>query len=208
MNKKFSVSKVQRLTVLALMTALVVLLQLTLTIQFGLASCTMVLIPIVVGAAMLGPITGAWLGLVFSVIVLLQPGTTFFYSLGVAGTVITVLIKGTVAGLVSGFVYKALSKKNKILASYAAAVICPVVNTGIFIIGMMLFFSNSSDLLAVAQGSGYESISSFVILGMAGLNFLLELGVDVILAPVIHRLADLANKMFGDGLAKSKKFSA
>ncbi len=208
MNKKFSVSKVQRITVLALMTALVVLLQLTLNIQIGLAACTMVLIPIVVGAAMLGPIAGAWLGLVFSVIVLLQPGTAFFYSLGVAGTVITVLIKGTVAGLVSGFVYRSLSKKNKVLASYAAAIICPVVNTGIFILGMMLFYSNSSDLLAAAQGSGYESIFSFVVLGMAGLNFLLELGVDVILAPVIHRLADLGNKMFGNMLAESNRFSA
>lgn len=202
MNKQLSMSKVQSLTVLALMTALVVLLQLTLNIQIGPATCTMVLIPIVVGAAMLGPLAGAWLGLVFSIVVMLQPGTALFYSFGVAGTIITIIVKGTVAGLVSGLVYRAIAKKNKILASYIAAIICPVINTGIFIIGMMVFYSNSTELLNFAKSIGYDNAFTCVVLGMAGLNFLLELGVDVILAPVIHRLADLGNSMFGKKLAK------
>ena len=57
-----------------LLTALVVVLQLLGSfIKFGTVSISLVLIPIVVGAALYGVGAGAWLGGVFAVVVLCQP---------------------------------------------------------------------------------------------------------------------------------------
>ena len=94
MNKTFSRSKVQRLTLLALMTALVIVLQLLVVIKLGAFNISVVMMPIVVGAALLGPSAGAWLGFVFGVTVLLSGDAALFMSYSVIGTVITVIVKG------------------------------------------------------------------------------------------------------------------
>ena len=61
------------LTGLALFTAIVVVLQfLGAFVRFGPFSISLVLIPIVVGAALYGPLAGAWLGVVFGLVVLLS----------------------------------------------------------------------------------------------------------------------------------------
>ena len=128
------------LTGVAIFTAIVVVLQLLGSfIRFGQFSISLVLIPIVVGAALYGVGAGAWLGFVFGIAVLLTDSALFF-SVNPIGTVITVLVKGALAGWCAGLVFKALEKKNTWLAVIAAAIVCPVVNTGVFVIGCYLFF--------------------------------------------------------------------
>lgn len=46
----------------------------------------------------------------------------------------------------------------------------------------------------LAAGAGYESAGVFMIVGFVGINFLLELGVNIVLAPVISRLIRLGKK--------------
>ena len=134
-------TKTQKIIGLGLFTAIVIVLQLLGSfIKFGVVSISLVLIPIVVGAALYGIGAGAWLGAVFAVVVLLQPDTALFLNMSVIGTVLTVMLKGILAGVASGGVYKLLSKKNKYLGVISAAIICPLVNTGIFLIGCRLFF--------------------------------------------------------------------
>ena len=97
------------LTGLAILTAVVVVLQLLGSfIRFGPFSISLVLIPIVVGAALYGPRAGAWLGFVFSVVVLIMDSAAFMV-VNPLGTVLTVLLKGTLAGLCAGLVFRALS---------------------------------------------------------------------------------------------------
>ncbi|MGN1128314.1 MAG: ECF transporter S component, partial [Candidatus Flemingiibacterium sp.] len=135
-----SMSKVQKLTLLALLTAIVVVLQLLGSfIRFGGFSISLVLVPIVIGAALLGVGAGGWLGLVFGVTVLLSGDAALFLGFNVPGTIIAVLGKGVLAGLAAGAVYRLLEGKNTLLATIAAAVVCPVVNTGVFFIGCYAF---------------------------------------------------------------------
>ena len=108
------------------------------------------------------------------------------------GTVATVLVKGTLCGLIAGLVYTALSKKNRWIAILVAAVVCPVVNTGVFLLGCLLFFMDTLNGWAAALG--YESAGAYMVLGLAGTNFLLEIGVNVVLAPVISRLIAIGKK--------------
>ena len=182
-------TKVRRMVGIAIMSAIVVILQLLGSfIKIGPVSISLVLIPIVVGAAMYGPGAGAVLGGVFAVVVLLQPDTAFFYGVHYFGTVITVLVKGILAGWLSGLVFKAFSKVNEWLAVLMAAVVCPIINTGFFALGCKLFFWD-----ALAElGGGNAVVYLFTV--MIGFNFIAEFVTNLICSPVVVRILHAARK--------------
>ena len=186
---KFETKKLVGLSVL---TAIIIVLQaLAISIRFGIFNITLVLIPIVVGAALYGYKAGAWLGFVFSVVVLFTDAGAFL-AISVPGTIITVILKGTLAGLAAGIVYLALEKVNKYLACVVAAICAPIVNTGIFLIGCRLFFSET--IKGWAEGAGFASAGAFMIVGLVGTNFLVEMAINIILSPTILRLVNLGKK--------------
>ena len=134
-------SKVKNMVGMGLFTAIVVVLQfLGGGIRFGIFSISLVLVPIVVGAAVYGWKVGAWLGFVFGVAVLLSGDANSFMIVDPVATVLVVLVKGTACGLFAGVVYMLLEKRNRVLAVFGSAIICPVVNTGIFLLGCKFFF--------------------------------------------------------------------
>lgn len=178
----------------AILTALVIILQMMgAFVRFGPFSISLVLIPIVIGAATCGVGIGAWLGFVFGVVVLLSGDAGAFLAVNVLGTVITVLLKGTLCGLLSGLVYKALEKFNIYVAVIAAAVCCPLVNTGVFLIGCLLFFMDTVAGWAAQAGLG-GGVAHYMIFGLVGVNFLFELGSNVVLSPIIVELINIGTK--------------
>lgn len=190
-NSKFGT---RQLALAALLTAIVVVLQVIANFVQPIpgVSITFVLVPVVIGAALLGPWAGAWLGFAFGVVVLVSGGATAFLTINPAGTIITVLVKGCCAGLAAGLTYKLLEKYNPYLAVVAASVICPVVNTGLFFVGCRLFFWETIKEWGVA--AGFENTFVFMVVGLAGINFLIELGVNLLLSPIILRLIKLGRK--------------
>lgn len=174
-------------------TAIVLVLQfLGGTFKIGPLNINVSLVPIVVGAAVYGWKVGAWLGLMSGAAILVAGQAADFLAISPLGTVATVLVKGTLCGLIAGLVYTALSKKSKWAAIILAAVVCPVVNTGVFLLGCLLFFMDT--LRGWAEALGYENAGAYMILGLAGTNFPLEIGVNVVLAPVISRLIHIGKK--------------
>lgn len=184
---------------LALFTAIIVILQLLGSfIRFGPFSISLVLLPIVVGAALYGPWAGAYLGAAFGVVVLATGDAAAFLAVNPVGTVVTVMVKGTLSGLCAGLIYQLLQRANRYVAVGAAAVVCPVVNTGIFLLGCKLFFFETISAWAVewAAQMGMETVNvtAYMFLGLAGGNFLFELLANVILCPVIIRLIRIGKK--------------
>ena len=116
-----------------------------------------------------------------------------FLGVNALGTILTVLVKGALAGFLSGVVYKALENKNRTLAVAVAAVVCPVVNTGVFLIGCLLFFMETISVWADAAGLG-ANVGQFMILGLVGANFIFELLFNAVLSPVIVRLIRIGKK--------------
>lgn len=189
-NAKKSIST-KTLALGAILTALVIVLQLMgSVIHFGMFSISLVLIPIVVGAALCGKYIGAWLGFVFGAVVLLSGDAASFMAIDVLGTVLTVLLKGTLCGFVAGLIYELVAKKNQIVAVILAAIVCPIVNTGIFILGCVIFF-----MPTIASWAGDTDIISFMIFGLGLINFPVELGVNLVLSPIIVRLLKLTKKL-------------
>ena len=178
----------------AVLTALVVILQfLGAFIKFGPFSISLVLVPIVIGCATCGISVGSWLGLVFGIAVLISGDAALFLAVNPIGTVITVLLKGTLCGLLSALTYKTLEKKNRYLAVIIAAIVCPLVNTGVFLLGCLAFFLDTVKEWAVGFGFG-ENVGQYMIFGLVGGNFLVELAMNIVLSPVIVRLLKVKDK--------------
>jgi len=186
-------NKIHKLVGTAIFTAIVVVLQLLGGgIHFSMFSITLVLVPVVIGAAVFGWQSGAWLGFTFGVAVLLTGDAAPFYAVDPIGTVITVLMKGLLCGLAAGLTYRALSKLNRTVAVIAAAIVCPIVNTGVFLLGCLVFFMDTLAEWAVIYG--FPNAGNYMIYGLVGVNFLVELAVNLILAPTVTRIIQLAKR--------------
>lgn len=185
---------VQRTALLALFTAIVAVLQmLGIAIRFGVFAVSLVGVPIIIGGALMGPLAGAWLGLVFGITVLVSGDAALFLTWNPAATVAIVLLKGTLAGLAAGGVYRLLEKKNSFLAVLAAAVVCPLVNTGVFFLGCMLFFLE--DCVQFAANLGITGSGPAVVMTtFIGFNFFFELGLDLVLSGIVDRLIHIGKK--------------
>ena len=183
-------NQIKRLVLLALFTALVAVLSyLGGFIKIGgFASISLTLIPVVLGAALMGPFAGMWLGGVSGVVFFMTADAVFWFGLSIPGTIITVMVKGMAAGLLAGFVYKLAERFNRYVAVVAAAVVAPVVNTGIFIIGCFVFFLDTVQGGATAEGM---SLGAYIIIFFVGFNFLFELLANLILSPAILRVINI-----------------
>ena len=181
--------KTRRLTGLALLTAIIVVLQVVATfIKFGPFPITLALAPIIIGAALYGPKSGAYLGGVFGVVVLLacimgwDAGGSVLWNANPFLTAVICLAKGALSGLCAGAVYRALSA-TPLLGSIVAGIVSPVVNTGLFCLCLALLFHD----ILVAWAGGTE-VFYYIIFGLTGVNFLVELAVNLVLSTVIVRV--------------------
>lgn len=182
----------KKLVFTAVMTAVVVVLQIMAILTRAVLpafAINLVLIPIVIGAAMGGVKVGAWLGLVSGVAVLVSGDAAAFLAIDIAGTILVVLLKGVVSGIAAAGVYKLLEKKNKYIAVLGAAVTCPLANTGVFVLGCFLFFMDT--IREWGAGMGFENAFAYIIFGMVGINFIIEMILNIVLSPAVVRLLNI-----------------
>lgn len=186
---------IKKLTQLAILTAVVIVFQMLGSfIHIGPTSVSLVLVPIVIGAIVLGPACGAFLGFVFGLITLIAgiSGTDSFtnvlFTAQPFATSAICILKATFAGLGAGWVYKAVSGKNKLVASILAAASAPIINTGLFVLGGLFLVNKTLETNFVA-GSG-QTVVYFVIIGCAGLNFVAEFFVNLVVSPAINTIAN------------------
>ena len=186
MTKK-QILTTKQMTLGALLTAMVVVLQLLGSfIRLGPFSISLVLVPIVIGAATCGALVAAWLGLSFGVAVLLSGDAAAFLMIHAPGTILTVLLKGLLCALAAALVYKLLERVNLYVAVLCAAIACPVANTGVFLVGCRLFFWET--IAEWGAGAGFANTAVYAVLGLVGANFLFEMAFNLLLSPIIVRL--------------------
>lgn len=183
-NKKLDRDKTVKLATTGILTAIVVVFQfIGASIKFGTFSVSLVLIPIVIGAALGGKYVSTWLGFIFGVVVLISGDAAAFLPISPIGTIITVIVKGTLAGFIGGIAFELLKKINTYFAVIISAILVPLTNTGVFLIGCRLFFFDTIKEWAV--GFGFENAFTYMIVGLVGLNFLFELAINIILSPSV-----------------------
>lgn len=183
-NKKFDRNKTVKLTTTGILTAIVVVFQfIGASIKFGTFSVSLVLIPIVIGAALGGKYVSTWLGFIFGVVVLLSGDAAAFLPINPMGTIITVIVKGALAGFVGGIAFELLKKINTYFAIIVSAIFVPITNTGVFLVGCKLFFFDT--IKEWGQGLGFENTFTYMIVGLVGMNFIFEVAINIILSPSV-----------------------
>ena len=176
---------VRKLVGTAILTAVVLSLQLVLgSVKFGPFNITFTLVPIILGAVLYGPLSAAFLGAVFGLTVCFSvisgndAGGFVLFSQRPIITLLLCLVKSTAAGYLAGLFAKRKS------ALYLSAAVAPLVNTGIFILGLVVFFRDTLVLWA----NGEEAVMQFILFSILGVNFLAELLLNLLLVPVILRI--------------------
>ncbi len=204
--------KVLKLVQLALLVALVVVLQMLGSfIKIGPLPMSFVLVPIVIGAFLLGWKEGAFLGLAFGIITMLMGilgidgFSMILWQLHPFWFVVVCLLKAVATGLGAGLIYKGLNKalgeKRIILTTVIASISAPIINTGIFVLGMILFYFNDMGTvqMELAKMAGTELITvtpalEFIFLVLAGFNFVGEFLVNLVVSPAIVRIVAVVGK--------------
>ncbi len=188
-ERRFFTAK--NVTILGVLTAIIVVLQIFGSyFRIGTISLSFVLVPIVIGGILTGVIGGTILGFIFGVITLVMgvvgadQFTFILFSDHPFLTILTCVIKGSAAGFMSGFVYKLLKDKNLTLSTFAASAVAPIVNTGLFIVGAFCM-ADTLNSNFVAENS---NVVYFIFIGCAGINFLIELAINLVLAPSVCKI--------------------
>ena len=189
--------KIKRMAGVALLMALVFVMQFVsgMIPPVGGFSISLVLIPIVLGAAVFGPGAGALLGATFGAIVYINcvtgadPGGAMVFQANPVLCFLVVMGKGILAGVASGWVYRLISGKSRYVAMLCAAIVCPLVNTGVFIACMLTFFM---DVLA-AWANGAQLLG-YILSGLVLANFVPELIINIVLSPASATIAKVVKK--------------
>lgn len=180
--------------VTAALLAMVVLLQGILgAVKIGAVSFTFVLVPIVLGATIVGVKEGAFLGFAFGVITLVMGivgadgFTNILFNAHPVLTTLTCLIKGTAAGAAAGLVFKPFKGKNELLGEFLAAFTAPTVNTALFIVGALTMYDTIAEI-------GGTNVIYFLFIGCAGVNYIVETAFNLVCAPALLRVLNAVKK--------------
>ncbi len=187
----------KRVTALAVLLALVIVLQaFGGSFSIGLITLNFTLIPIVLGAIVLGAWAGAILGLASGIVILIQviiAPAGFYWIIWTNSPLITTCIcltKTTVAGFVAGWLFGLIEKKNRLVAVFVAAGVVPVINTGLFILGCMAMWDT------VALAAEGKNVLYFIIVGLVTFNFFVELAINLVVAPALQTVYRVVEKRF------------
>lgn len=198
MEKKFFSSK--NVALLGILTALVIVLQLfgSAIPMFGI-TLNFSLIPIALAGILLGYVGGAIVGFVCGLVVFIttaimggEPVTANLFQTDPVILTIMCIGKTTVAGLVSGLLYKLISKRNNLVAVSVGSIAIPVINTTIYVLGMLLM----KDSLIAYMGWDFNStwLVFVTIFSIIWLNFVLEMAITIIFTPLTYRVIRVLDK--------------
>lgn len=198
MENKFFSSK--NVALLGILTALVIVLQLfgSAIPMFGI-TLNFSLIPIALAGILLGYLGGAIVGFVCGLVVFIttaimggEPVTANLFQTDPVILTIMCIGKTTVAGLVSGLLYKLISKRNNLVAVSVGSIAIPVINTTIYVLGMLLM----KDSLIAYMGWDFNStwLVFVTILSIIWLNFVLEMVITIIFTPLTYRVIRVLDK--------------
>ena len=180
---------IKKITGVAILLAIEIVFQVIgnlITLPGGI-SINLSLIPIALGAILFGPLAGAFLGFMNGILVLFAPATqSLFFVYAPIGTIITCLSKCTIAGLIAGFIFKWINKKNFLLAAIIASILVPIINTGIFALCALSIILKAIDNMNVNGVNMFR----FLFLILITWNFVLEISITTILSPVISKIAE------------------
>ena len=171
-------------------------------IKIGVIEITLNVIPVAIGAIVLGPYAGAVCGAVFGLTSFWQAasGTSAFgmmlFQHDPLKTFILCFVPRVLEGLLTALVFKALMKafKNKNSVPCAvASLCCPLLNTLLFVGSFILLFMKTDVFSGLYTQSAADNLGAFFI-WFVGLNGIVEAIAGFIIATAVSKALLTANK--------------
>lgn len=198
-NKKNSQPKMFKMVFTAILIALIMLMTFTGIgyIPIGPIKLTLNVLPVAIGAVVLGPLYGGILGTVFGL-------SSFFTCFGMDafGTAllginpfflfIMCVVPRILCGWLPAIIFKALSKhdKSKILSSSLCCALTAVINTLGFLSLLWVLFapelSSNPQVLEVLGGAAIDNIITLFVM-FAGVNAIFEVITSLVLGTAISK---------------------
>jgi len=190
--------KTRRLVLLALFCAIIILMGTTPLgfMNIGVIAITFLVIPVAIGAIMLGPRGGAILGAVFGLgsfascfgfIFRPDPFGAILLGISPVLTFIICFVPRVLVGWLTGLIFVLLAKKirrgGKTLSCIIASICCPLLNTITFVGLLMILFGRNEEVLGV-----FGVASAWGIISVIALNAVVELAVTFVVSAAIARV--------------------
>ncbi len=197
--------KTREMAQLAILIALMVILTFTPLgfLKVGVISITFLVLPVAIGATVLGPIGGAILGGVFGILSFVQcftgdPFGGFMLGLNPVLTFLICMIPRILCGWLPGLLFRVLYQrdKTKVVSFFAATLSTALLNTIFFMGSIVLFFWQSDAFLGKMGEWGYatDSVWAFLV-AVVGVNGVVEAVVNCLLGGAIGKaLMKFVNK--------------
>ena len=185
--------KTLKMVQLAILTAIVLIFAFTPLgyLKTPAVEITFLCIPVAVGAIVLGPAEGVFLGLVFGLTSFFQAATAtsafgaMLMQINPVFTFILCIVPRVLCGLLPAFIFRGLThtKKLRILPHAAAAFSCAALNTVFFVGGLILLFGRSDYISSMQAG---KSVLAFAV-AFVGLNGLVEAIVTLLVGGAVSK---------------------
>ncbi|MGI5888728.1 MAG: ECF transporter S component [Oscillospiraceae bacterium] len=199
--------KTRTITRLAVLIAIIAIMSFTPLgyIRTAGLEISFLMIPVAIGAVTIGPWGGLVLGCVFGITSFIQCfgmsafGTTLF-GISPLGTFVVCFVSRALAGLLSGLIYKWLSKPWKPLpATILGCLAAPVFNTVFFMGTLVLFFYNTEYIRGIAEALGTSNPLAFIA-AFVGIQGVVEAVVcTVVSVPICMAIAKYSKNSTAGG---------
>ncbi len=200
-NNTMSLSK--KIAYFSILTAITVILQLISGyLKIGAVSINLTLVPLVLCGMILGFWYSLGLGAIIGIVILVQgitgvePFTNALFNASPFLLSLVCVGKTTLAGGAGALVYNLFAKKNKYLATFLSAATVPIVNTGIFVVGMLAFETPIRVFLANLKiNTDGLNIVYVILVIVVTWNFFIELAINLFLAPAIFKVIKVVRRV-------------
>jgi uncharacterized membrane protein len=184
--------KILKLTQMAVLTAVIILMSFTPLgyLKIGAVEFSLLTIPVVIGAMTCGPLSGAVLGGVFGLTSFIQcfgmsPFGSALFGINPVYTFILCMVPRILVGWLAGLIFKALYRPDgkKVLPFAAASLSGALLNTTLFMIFLIILFGNSDYIMGIR---GDLNVLKFAV-ALVGFNGLIEAGVCLVAGTLIAK---------------------
>ena len=191
-----------RLVLTALLTALIIVMAFTPLgyLKAGAIEITFITIPVIIGAVLLGPVGGLFLGAVFGITSFIQCfGMSTFgvalFSVSPLCTAIVCIVPRVLMGWLTAVIFKAVSSKDKtcFVQYLVASIAGPLLNTILFTGTLLLLFNNAPIIIQLKEQFGSTNVMAFAA-AFVGVNGLIEAGVCAVLGTALCKALSVAMK--------------
>ena len=189
---------------LALFIAIILVMKITglSSIPVGPLNMTLTMVPIAIGAMLLGPRAGAILGFVYGCTSLYDaiagksPMTGFFFQISPFGTIVLCVVLRILVGWLTGLLFKAVQKidRTRSVCYFVGGLAAPVINTVLFMGFIIVFFYQTEFVQNMVTKLGASGPLTLVVL-MVGVQGLVEAATGLVIGGGVAKAVAYALKL-------------